>query len=102
VPRSIIEGMASGLPAVVTDVRGCRELVRHGENGLIVPPGEPAALARALQTMSALSDDEYAALSAASYATVSSRFRESTVCDRLVDVYSTLGAVVPSSVGGGD
>lgn len=96
VPRSIIEGMASGLPAVVTDVRGCRELVEHGRNGFVVPPGEPAALARALEAMAELSDADYAGMSEAAYATVSERFRESAVYDRLVDIYGAVGVPAPS------
>ena len=101
VPRSIIEGMASGLPAVVTDVRGCRELVRHGYNGLVVPPGEPAALARALQTMATLTDDEYVAMSRAAFETASTQYREAFVYDRLVDAYSQLGVPPPPATGAG-
>jgi glycosyltransferase involved in cell wall biosynthesis len=101
VPRSIIEGMASGLPAVVTDVRGCRELVRHGYNGLVVPPGEPAALARALQTMATLTDDEYVAMSRAAFETASAQYREAFVYDRLVDAYSQLGVPPPPATGVG-
>jgi glycosyltransferase involved in cell wall biosynthesis len=33
---------------IVTDVPGCRHFVRHGIEGLVVPPGEPDALADAL------------------------------------------------------
>jgi len=97
VPRSIIEGMAAGRPAVVTDVRGCRELVTHGVNGFIVPPGEPRALARALEAMVSLPDAEYLAMSQAAYETVSSRFRESNVVTRLVEAYSSLGFPPPVS-----
>ena len=35
-PKSIIEGMAYGLPAIVTNVRGSRDLISHGENGYLV------------------------------------------------------------------
>jgi glycosyltransferase involved in cell wall biosynthesis len=98
VPRSVIEAMAGGLPALVTDVRGCREVVRHGVNGLIVPPGEPAALARGLAAMASLSPAEYRAMSEAAYDTVSSEYRERTVFERLVGVYSELGVPTPGSV----
>jgi len=47
-PRTIIEAMASGLPVVATDIRGCREEVVDGETGLLVPPRDAAALAEAL------------------------------------------------------
>ena len=48
------EALASGLPIVGTMVGGIPELVDHGVNGLLVPPGEPAALAAAIR---ALADD---------------------------------------------
>ncbi|MGY1618360.1 glycosyltransferase [Geodermatophilus sp. SYSU D00691] len=98
VPRSVIEAMAGGLPALVTDVRGCRELVEHGVNGLIVPPGEPAALARGLVAMASLSAGEYRAMSEAAYERVSSGYRESTVFERLVRVYSELGVPAPGAM----
>ncbi len=47
-PKAILEAMAAGLPVVTTDVPGCREAVRHGENGLLVPSRDPRALAKAL------------------------------------------------------
>jgi glycosyltransferase involved in cell wall biosynthesis len=40
-----LDGMAYGLPAVATSAGGARELVRHGHNGLLVPPDDPVALA---------------------------------------------------------
>jgi glycosyltransferase involved in cell wall biosynthesis len=48
VPRSLIEAAASARPIVATDIPGCREIARHGENALLVPPGDPGALADAL------------------------------------------------------
>jgi glycosyltransferase involved in cell wall biosynthesis len=44
----LIEAAAAGRPIVASDVPGCREVVDQGENGLLVPPGDPAALANAL------------------------------------------------------
>lgn len=46
--NSVLEGMASGLPMVVTDVGGNAEVVIDGESGLVVPPRDPAALGEAL------------------------------------------------------
>jgi glycosyltransferase involved in cell wall biosynthesis len=42
------EAMAAGLPTIATAVGGCREVVRDGETGLLVPPGDAPALAGAL------------------------------------------------------
>lgn len=50
-PISIIEAMAAGLPVVASDVGGVSELVVHGETGLLVPPGNHAALAHALESL---------------------------------------------------
>ena len=44
-PNAIMEYMAAGRPCVVTNVGGCGELIRHEQNGLLVPPENPSALA---------------------------------------------------------
>jgi len=56
VPKILIEAAASGRAIVASDWPGCREIVRHGENGLLVPPRDPAALADALERL--LRDDD--------------------------------------------
>ena len=43
------EALASGLPIVGSTVGGIPELVEHGVNGLLIDPGQPLALARAIQ-----------------------------------------------------
>ncbi|MDB4498015.1 glycosyltransferase family 4 protein [Gammaproteobacteria bacterium] len=51
VPRILIEGAACGRPLVATDVPGCREIVIHGQSGLLVTPGSENELAAALTTL---------------------------------------------------
>lgn len=51
IPKSLIEAAAAARPIVTTDMPGCREIVRHGDNGLLVPPRNPVALAAALGTL---------------------------------------------------
>ncbi len=48
VPISLLEAMAAGLPSVVTPVGGILDAVRDGEQALIVPPQDPAAIAEAV------------------------------------------------------
>ena len=47
----LLEAMGLGRPVVATDIGGNRELVRHGETGLLVPPRDPGALAGAVLTL---------------------------------------------------
>ncbi len=45
---AMLEAMASGLTALLTDVGGARDAIDHGENGWLIPPDDPAALQAAL------------------------------------------------------
>jgi len=47
-PKILLEAAASARPIVASDVPGCREIVRHEVNGLLVPPGDSKALAAAI------------------------------------------------------
>ncbi len=50
-PKSVVEGMAAGLPVVVTNVGGIPDIMRHGESGIMIPPRDPEALAGALSRL---------------------------------------------------
>jgi glycosyltransferase involved in cell wall biosynthesis len=51
VPKILLEAAACGRAIVTTDAPGCREVVRHGENGLLVPPRDLEALSAAIRTL---------------------------------------------------
>jgi glycosyltransferase involved in cell wall biosynthesis len=51
VPRSLVEACASGRPVVTTDMPGCREVVRDGENGFLVKPHDPQGLSVAIRRL---------------------------------------------------
>jgi glycosyltransferase involved in cell wall biosynthesis len=51
---ALVEALALGLPAVVTDVGGSSQVIEHGVQGLLVPPGAPAALADAIESLEPL------------------------------------------------
>lgn len=50
-PKTLLEAAACQLPIVTTDVPGCRDIVRHNVNGLLVPPQSPQLLADALEIL---------------------------------------------------
>jgi len=52
-PLVLLEALAMGLPIVATDITGNREVVVHGENGLLVPINDPSALRQALLSVTA-------------------------------------------------
>ena len=48
VPKALLEAASSGRPIVASDIAGCREVVRQGENGFLVPVGDHQGLVQAL------------------------------------------------------
>jgi len=48
-PRTVVEAMATGRPIVTSDAPGCRQTVREGENGFLVPIRNPSALAATMR-----------------------------------------------------
>lgn len=50
-PRSAMEAAASAVPSILTDIRGCREVVDHERTGLLVPPRDSLALESAIDRL---------------------------------------------------
>ena len=48
---AVLEAMAMGLPVIASDVGGMREILTNGVEGLLVPPGDPESLCRALERL---------------------------------------------------
>ncbi|MBW1906040.1 MAG: glycosyltransferase family 4 protein [Deltaproteobacteria bacterium] len=88
-PRAPMEASAMGVPTLVTDIRGCREAVDHGENGLLFPVGDADALARSLLDL--LGDEgRRARMGAAGRRIAENRFDEQEVFDRVLSEYERL------------
>jgi glycosyltransferase involved in cell wall biosynthesis len=88
-PRAPMEASAMSVPAVVTDIRGCREAVEHGVNGLLFPVGDSDALAQAIVEL--LCDEERRAkMGAAGRRIAEERFDEQKVFDRVLSEYDRL------------
>jgi glycosyltransferase involved in cell wall biosynthesis len=79
-----VESLALGTPVVATDVGGVAEVVRDGENGLLVPPGDPEALAGAIARL--FGDEALAARLRAAAAPSVGGYSRDTVYGRLVQV----------------
>lgn len=50
-PKSALEAMSTGRPLIVADAVGCREVVKDGVNGFLVPPQNPKAIAKAMMNL---------------------------------------------------
>jgi lipopolysaccharide/colanic/teichoic acid biosynthesis glycosyltransferase len=89
VPRAAMEAAAMGLPIVAADVRGCREVVEHGVNGLLVPVRDSDALARAIERLG--SDASLReAMGRAGHERARERFDERRVVDTVMQTYRSV------------
>jgi glycosyltransferase involved in cell wall biosynthesis len=88
-PLSVLEYMGASLPVVATEVGGLPDLIEPGVNGLLIPPGDPAALAVALDQL--LRDPEGArAMGAHSKQRRDQEFDIDVIVGRLESLYSEL------------
>lgn len=87
-PNVVIEAGAMGLPQIVTNVNGAREIIHEGENGTIVPPRNVQALYEAMQRM--LSADFREALAAKARPMIASRYEQGFVRKCLYEFYDQI------------
>ena len=96
-PRALLEAAATALPAIVSDVPGCRHFTRNGIEGLLVPPGDLDALVAALRTL-ALDGPLRRRLGAAARRRVLDGFTIDDVARGLAMSYRAMLANGPSAV----
>lgn len=85
-PNVVIEAGAMGLPSVVTDINGSREIIEHGKNGVIVPSKDAYALYQAMKDIYNR-PGKTAAMAAEARQMVASRYEQSFVRACLKDFY---------------
>lgn len=89
VPRSVIEAQAMKVPAVVTNIRGCREVVQDGVTGYLVPPKDASALASALRRL--LTDPaKRREMGNAARKRMEAHFNEERVFERIATAYEAV------------
>ena len=94
-PRSAMEAAAMGLPLVVTDIRGCRQVVDDGVNGRLVPVRDAPALADAIAALGGDADARRR-MGAASIEKARREFDQQRVIDITLEVYQQLIDARPS------
>ena len=91
-PNVVIEAMAQGTPVIGSRHAGIGEAIADGDNGLLVPPGDAAALAEAIARL-IVEPDLRARLGAASRRTAVARFDAKTQSRLLEDAFLSLPGV---------
>lgn len=85
-PNVVIEAGAMGLPSIVTDINGSREIIEDGKNGIIIPPQQSDLLQRAMEIF-VTDKGIIKSLSANARSMIASRFEQGFVRNCLKDYY---------------
>lgn len=88
-PNVVIEAGAMGLPSIVTDINGSREIIEDGKNGIIIPSRQSDLLQRAMEVF-VTDKDLTKRLSADARSMISSRFEQGYVRQCLKDYYKEI------------
>jgi glycosyltransferase involved in cell wall biosynthesis len=93
VPTCIIEGMSMRKLVVTTPAGATEELVKHGENGLLHPPGDAQALVDILEKVFTTPAKQWEAMRNRGYHTWETQFSLDNMIEGLIGVYRELGLV---------
>lgn len=85
-PNVVLEAGAMGLPSIVTDINGSREIIIEGQNGTIIPPRDREALYQAMKRF-VEQPQELAAMAANARPLIAQRFEQSYVRQCQIDFY---------------
>jgi glycosyltransferase involved in cell wall biosynthesis len=90
VPRALLEAATFGLPLIATDMPGCRDVVRDGWNGILVPPRDAHAVTLAILRLLDAEPDALRRMGENSRAHVEQHFTLNLVADAYADIYRRL------------
>lgn len=88
-PNVVIEAGAMGLPSIVTDINGSREIIIDGKNGVIIPPRDEEALYQAMKRF-VTHPNEVASMAANARPLIASRYEQDYVRQCLYDFYKEI------------
>ena len=88
--RTIVEAQAMGRPVIATDHGGARETIIPGSTGWLVPPGDSAALALAIDHALRLDPEARAAFARRARLHIAAGFTREAMCARTIEIYEEL------------
>lgn len=88
-PNTVLEAGAMGLPSIVTDINGSREIIQDGKNGIIIPSKDTDALYKAMDQMST-NKEACSRMASNARSMIQDRFEQSFVCQCLLDFYDEI------------
>lgn len=86
-PNVVLQALAMGIPAVVSDINGCNEIITNGQNGLIIPSKDAESLQKAMNDL--MNQEFYQRLKSASRASVM-QYRQELIWELLKENYKSL------------
>ncbi len=89
-PNAVLESFAEGKPVIASDVGDVRALVENEKNGWLVPPGDPEALASAIENMVKAGPTRRATMGKAGFDKVQRNYSSDKLAERTLNVYKKL------------
>lgn len=85
-PTVLIEALACGLPVIASDIGGVRLVIKDGENGLLIPPGDSQSLGKALDQLLSDGNERYRLGQTAHQSVINDHSWES-VASKLIEIF---------------
>lgn len=89
-PNVVLQAGSMGLPSIVTDINGCNEIIKDGENGVIVPPRDAEKLYEAMRRFVEHQEGEVAEMARKARPVIVDRFEQHKVWEALLAEYQSL------------
>lgn len=89
-PNVVLQAGAMGLPSIVTDINGCNEIIKEGENGVIVPSRNEDELYMAMKYFVEHKDEDIVEMAQKARAIIIERFEQHKVWEALLAEYKSL------------